>query len=247
MDHLWDEFSKSLEEAVPRRESLRRLGALVAGAVLGPLGLGTAWAGTTDPCKAFCRCRGKRQAQCLAVCRSCNHNTDRIGGSCGRYVCCSIAACHGVCTNLTSDPNCGACGNNCGAFGQTCCAGLCADLARDVTNCGACGVVCASPPAGEVVSCVSGRCVYDCAPGAVNCNGKCAFVETDPNNCGACGNVCPANAPFCSGGTCSSCAPGLSLCSGVCTDLTFDNSNCGACGVVCPDFYSCQGTCQPIG
>src|SRR5260370_30042137 len=33
MDNLFDEFSKSLAESVPRRESLRRLGAVFAGAV----------------------------------------------------------------------------------------------------------------------------------------------------------------------------------------------------------------------
>jgi hypothetical protein len=42
MENLFDEFSKSLAESVPRRESLRRLGAVFAGAVLGPLGLQTA-------------------------------------------------------------------------------------------------------------------------------------------------------------------------------------------------------------
>jgi hypothetical protein len=42
MENLFDEFSKSLAESVPRRESLRRLGAVFAGAVLSPLGLGTA-------------------------------------------------------------------------------------------------------------------------------------------------------------------------------------------------------------
>jgi hypothetical protein len=39
MTHHWDEFSKSLADRfVPRRESLRLLGAAVAGALLGPLG-----------------------------------------------------------------------------------------------------------------------------------------------------------------------------------------------------------------
>jgi hypothetical protein len=57
MDNLFDEFSKSLAESVPRRESLRRLGAVFAGAVLSPLAVGTAWAGRRDPCKAFCKCR----------------------------------------------------------------------------------------------------------------------------------------------------------------------------------------------
>ena len=73
MDHLFDEFSKSLAESVPRRESLRRLGAVFAGAVLAPLGLGTAWASGTDPCKAFCKCSNRaQQSQCLTACRACN-------------------------------------------------------------------------------------------------------------------------------------------------------------------------------
>ena len=47
MNHPFDEFSKSLSEPVPRRESLRRLGAVFAGALLSPfaLGLGAAEAG----------------------------------------------------------------------------------------------------------------------------------------------------------------------------------------------------------
>ena len=85
MDNLFDEFSKSLAESVPRRESLRRLGAVFAGAVLSPLGVGTAWAGRRDPCIAFCKgCTTKQQSQCLAACRACNGNTGRIGGSCGK-------------------------------------------------------------------------------------------------------------------------------------------------------------------
>src|SRR5262249_35942760 len=218
MDHLFDEFSKSLSESLPRRESLRRLGAVFAGAILSPLGMETAWAKGPDPCKAFCKCRNKaQQSQCLTACQKCNGNTSRIGGSCGSYTCCSIASCKGVCSNLKSDPNCGACGNNCGASGETCCGDYCADLATDVFNCGRCGTVCAAPPPGEVVDCVSGTCLYDCAPGALDCNGTCTFVDNDPDNCGACGNVCPAEAPYCSAGTCSDCAPGLTFC-GVCTD-----------------------------
>src|SRR5687768_13401007 len=113
MEHLFDEFSKSLAESVPRRESLRRLGAVFAGAVLAPLGMGTAWAAGQSPCKTFCnRCPKQKQAQCLAACQACNGNTNRLGGSCGNYVCCSTASCNGTCSNLLSDPNCGACGNN---------------------------------------------------------------------------------------------------------------------------------------
>lgn len=249
MDQLWDEFSKSLDASVPRRESLRRLGALVAGAVLGPLGLGTAWAGTTDPCKAFCKCgTAKQQSQCLAVCRSCNYNTGRIGGSCGGYVCCSTAACRGVCSNLTSDPNCGACGNNCSAIGQTCCGGRCVDLAGDVFNCGGCGAVCAAPPANQVVNCVSGRCVYTCAPGTVNCNGTCTSVGSDPNNCGACGNVCGGATPYCSGGQCTDCpVPSSAICYGACIDVMWDGNNCGGCDYRCSPLEHCSwGVCEGI-
>jgi hypothetical protein len=50
MTHRWDEFSKSLaEESLPRRESLRRLGLALAGAMLSPLELETAWAKGPNP------------------------------------------------------------------------------------------------------------------------------------------------------------------------------------------------------
>ena len=241
MENLFDEFSKSLEKSVPRRESLRRLGAVFAGAALSPLGLGTAYAGNTDPCLSFCKCGTKaQQSQCLTTCQACNHDTSRLGGSCGSYVCCSIASCHGVCSNLNSDPNCGACGHNCGAIGATCCGGHCADLAHDVYNCGRCGTVCAAPPPGEVVACISGTCVYGCAPGTVDCHGTCTHLGFDPGNCGACGNVCPAAAPFCTYGTCTA-----TYCNGA--DLNWDSSNCGGCGIVCPDQTACAfGVCEGL-
>src|SRR4030095_3855047 len=104
MTHHWDEFSKSLvEKSVPRRETLRLLGAALAGALLSPLGMGTAWAGGRDPCKTFCRCSGKsRQEACLAACRACNNDTSRLCGSCATGY---------VCADLASDvSNCGGCG-----------------------------------------------------------------------------------------------------------------------------------------
>src|SRR4029450_3382811 len=114
MERLYDEFSMSLAVSVPRRETLRRMGAVIAGLVLNPWGLGTAWAGSA-PCRAFCRCSNKaQQNQCLAACRACNTQTSRLAGSCGSYVCCSIASCGGVCSDLLSDPNCRGCGNNSG-------------------------------------------------------------------------------------------------------------------------------------
>ena len=65
MTNRWDDFSKLLaEELSTRRESLRLLGAALAGAVLSPLGPSIARAArksqAQDPCKAICRCRYRR-------------------------------------------------------------------------------------------------------------------------------------------------------------------------------------------
>jgi hypothetical protein len=240
MDHLFDEFSKSLAESVPRRESLRRLGAVFAGAIFGPLGLETAWARGPDPCTAFCKCRNAaQQANCLDVCKTCNSNTKRIVGSCGNYACCSIASCSGVCSDLKHDPNCGACGNNCSAIGETCCGDFCADLANDVFNCGGCGTACDAPLPAEDVACLSGACVYECAEGADDCNGTCTFLGSDPDNCGACGNVCGGPNPNCYGGVCGQCTPN-------CPEGWCGGDGCGGeCG--CPSGMYCEynGWCYP--
>jgi hypothetical protein len=220
MSHHWDEFSKSLAEPLPRRESLRRLGLVFAGAVLSPFGLESAWAAGRDPCKAFCRCSNKTQQNaCLAACRACHKDTSRLCGSCGTYVCC---------------------GN-----GQICCGDYCADLADDVNHCGACGFVCDSPGPYEYVACIDGECRYICGEGAVYCDGVCTFLGFDPINCGACGNVCPDWAPRCNQGTCNECYPGLTPCGDTCVSLLWDPSNCGACGNVCPSStpYCNQGSC----
>jgi Stigma-specific protein, Stig1 len=251
MDHF-DEFSKSLAEAVPRRESLRRLGAVFAGALLGPFVAGTAWAGPRAVCKAFCNCGTRRQrSQCLDACLACNADTSRLGGTCGSYTCCAVTACNGVCSNLNADPNCGACGNDCGALGETCCGNYCADLDNDVANCGACGAQCAAPAPGESVTCVFGSCVYGCAEGAVECNGTCTDVNSDPANCGACGSICPESAPVCLNGKCSeeqSCIFPFVNCGGICVDPTSDRFNCGGCGVQCAADEACiSGFCESGG
>ena len=254
MERFYDEFSKSLAASVPRRESLRRMGAVFAGAVFSQLGLGAAWGKGPDPCKAFCnRCSNKtQQNQCLTACQACSGNTSRLAGTCGNYVCCSTASCGGVCSDLRSDPNCGACGHDCRDIGETCCGNYCADLANDDQNCGRCGSVCDAPGPYETIACVQGACRYQCIPGTVRCNGTCSRVESDPNNCGACGNVCPASAPYCDQGVCmvNDCPAGATKCSGVCTDLLWDPLNCGACGWTCGDqeaciFGTCEAGCNP--
>jgi hypothetical protein len=228
--HPWDELSKSLaEQAVPRRETLRRIGVVLGGALLGPFGLGTAWAGRPDPCKSFCRCSKKaQQNQCLAACKACKGNTSRLCGRCGSYACC--------------------------ASGLTCCGGACVDLFDDFNHCGACAAPCDYPAPYEEGACVWGECVYWCVEGALDCNGRCVPVQSDPRNCGACGHVCPPSAPYCIQGTCrgntTGCPGGQTYCSGACYDLYNDSNNCGtSCEnrVACGIYMTCTGgVCVPV-
>src|SRR5262245_15149892 len=140
---LFDELSKSLAESVPRRESLRRLGAVFAGAVLTPLALGTAWAGRNqrrvpDPCTTFCnqRCPKSRRPNCLVWCRACNNDPSRLCGDCWS-------------------------GLRCCGTGETCCHNhTCHDLENDFVHCSACGNSCAAPGPYEVGACIDGRCEY---------------------------------------------------------------------------------------
>jgi hypothetical protein len=172
MTHPFDELSKSLaEESIPRRESLRRLGAALAGALLGSLGLRTARAGPPDPCKALCnQCPRSQRTECLADCRACRQLGGRLCGSCSGYDCCGDGeAC---------------CGDHCCGVGQDCCGDYCADLDNDVDNCGACGDACDDPGRDGYAVCDSGTCRYFfCPPGTdYNWNNR---------NCGRCGYACP--------------------------------------------------------
>lgn len=248
MSNQWDEFSKSLaEKSVPRRESLRLLGATLAGAVLSPFGLGGAFAGQSDPCKTYCKCRNKsQQSQCLAECRECNSDPRFLCGSCsGGY----------VCADLTSDPwNCGACGFACAAPGPyecgacingrceyACvegaerCNGICTFLSLDPNNCGACGNVCDGPNP----SCYGGVCGH-CTPycperwcGGNGCGGEC---------------VCPSGTYCEYNGYCYDiCSPGLTWCDPGCVDLSSDPFNCGSCYHQCaPSEFCAGGICQGL-
>jgi hypothetical protein len=226
MERFYDEVSKSLAGSVSRRESLRRMGAALAGVALGQFGLGTAWAAGATTCKTFCnRCRTTKQRnQCLAACRACRNNVSRLCGSCGAYACCGA--------------------------GTSCCGAYCADLGYDFDNCGGCGAACDDPGPWEYGACVEGSCVYDCVDGAADCgDGMCTWLGDDPDNCGACGNVCGGSAPYCIQGVCTGAGPcfgGQVLCDGVCREIQLDPSNCGACGVECGPGENCAGgLCQP--
>jgi Stigma-specific protein, Stig1 len=179
MTQQWDEFSMMLAVSVSRRESLRTIGLVIAGATLSTLGLNTAWAARPDRCTAFCRsCPNKtKRNQCLEACRACNGNTSRLCGSCGAYVCCPA--------------------------GFACCNGICTDLNSDAKNCSACGNVC---PADHV--CQSGSCVLCSGYGAGICSGVCMNLLSDNANCGSCGHQCAPDELCTFGvctGTCSGC------------------------------------------
>lgn len=271
MSDQWDEFTKSVAEAVPRRQILGSLGAVVAAALLSPFGLEAAKVRrlASDPCKTFCKCRNKsQQKKCLEACNACNKNTSLVCGGCGTYVCCATenACCNGVCTDVTNDfYNCGGCGNACRqpgeyeyaacvggnceywcAAGAVYCDGYCTPIDRDYDNCGACGNVCS----GSTPYCVNGICT-ECLPGYKNCDSTCTDVLSDNDNCGACGNVCGGSTPYCHQGYCTDCEWGA-ICNGSCTDIMWDSGNCGACGNVCPDgtacsFGICYGICYDCG
>jgi hypothetical protein len=258
MSEHWDEFSKSLSEPVPRRESLRRLGAVFAGAVLSPLVLATAFgAKRRDPCIDFCKCRNKsQQSQCLAECRACNSDPRFLCGNCsGGY----------FCTDFANDPwNCGGCFNECGGAGPyefpVCnnglceyrcesgavrCNGTCTHIDWDQSNCGACGYDCGEAGPNEHFWCENGQCQSVCYEGADRCDGTCVFLDWDVENCGACGNVCNGSTPYCANGVCSACLPGLTPCGGSCVNMAYDSNNCGACGNVCGEStpYCSAGQC----
>ena len=215
MSHHWDDFSKSLaEDAVPRRQSLRLLGAAIAGAVLSPWGFTTAWAAGSDPCKAFCRCSNRKQQNaCLAACRSCNSDISYLCGSCaGGY----------ACTDLGNDvTNCGVCNFACeppgprergACVGGECvyscvngaiyCDEVCTGVLSDPKNCGACGNACGD----AAPYCEQGVCtdVAPCQGGQARCNGACRDLYNDPNFCGtSCDTAVVCGVfEFCTGGAC---------------------------------------------
>ena len=243
MTHQIDEFSKSLaDESIPRRDTFRLLGTAVAGALLGPLGMKSAFGGGADPCKAYCnQCSGRQRNQCLAACRECSGNTNRLCGACGSFVCCPPPGQYetGACVDRQ-------CSYRCVDGAADCGSGDCTPLWNDPNNCGACGNAC--PQSAPI--CNQGVCGQNpCSPSYLTrCNGVCVNLNTDMNNCGACGNACPQTAPVCNGnGVCfdPGCAPGLTWCQLQCVDLNWDNNNCGACNHQCDGGTSCiWGRCE---
>ncbi len=173
-----------------------------------------------------------------ASCSIPNANGVCSNGSCllascqGGFANCNGAVGDGCEASLSSNFNCGACGNTCianqttptntcsnGACQPTCavgfsnCNGNPGDGCETPTgannlNCGACGNVCSTGVGTVANSCGGGQCVPICSPGFLNCNGNGAdgcetSINANPNHCGACGNVCAAG-QSCVAGACTS-------------------------------------------
>ena len=184
MTHHIDEFSKSLaDESVPRRDTFRLLGAAVAGALLGPLGMKSAFGGGPDPCRNFCQqCPKSQRQRCLAACQACVQTSGRVCGTCSGFDCCHNAAT--CCVNTCCGDSQTCCGNTCCGDSQTCCGNYCADLRYDANNCGACGNRCPPYPGIDGFAiCNAGACGYYLCPPGIDYN-------WDNYNCGRCQRAC---------------------------------------------------------
>jgi hypothetical protein len=149
---------------------------------------------------------------------------------------CSGGAADGCETSLSTNQDCGSCGNACGPTescqqgsctdqctgGLTNCGGSCVDISSDLQNCGGCGTVCAvanGTPGRQNGTCV----IAACNPGFADCAGGypdgCETSLSTTQNCGSCGNTC-AVGETCVGGQCSS----------TCADADSDGHADLACG-----------------
>jgi hypothetical protein len=121
------------------------------------------------------------------------------------------------------------------------------------------------------VHCVSGACLFECAPGFADCNedlsdGCEADLESDAMNCGLCGMSCTGSSALprvraaCVAGECSlGCDSGWADCNhdivsgtgdGCEVDPLTDARHCGTCGNVCTAACTagaCAGATNPCG
>ena len=243
----FDDLAKGLATGtLSRGRALRMLGAALMGGALASIP-GVAWAAKPGGCASGVTCKGK----CCPVGATCGTGK---GGGCacptGQMVC------GGQCVSLTTNQNCGSCGNACqegktcqGGVcacpqGQTECGGVCRDLATDVLNCGLCGSAC-----GTGQSCVGGQCA--CPSGQELCGGQCVHnlcTEEQPLNPTTCRCECPTETTLCYlSNTCvqSNCPEGQVFNPYTCTcenGVCVDGTNIG-----CPSGQGCCRNSTPEG
>jgi hypothetical protein len=140
---------------------------------------------------------------CVPSCSGKSCGDDGCGGSCG--TCSSGGCCSGVCTDLTTTSNCGACGKTCQAS-QGCLNGKCTTKCTP-TTCAAQGDPCGSIPNGcggtlECASCDDGNeCTTDVCNAGTCENNPVADDTTCDNGAGTCQNGDCVTPCIASGGT----------------------------------------------
>ena len=131
-DQRFDELTKALGAAATRRQAIKRVGGVLAGAFAGAIGLG----------------RADTQAQGGPGGSKCSNQ----GQSCRAQKCCQGLECIG-------DLSAGGTNKFCCPSGTRPCNGVCLNLTGDVNNCGSCGNVCpGSTDPCKVAACVNGSC-----------------------------------------------------------------------------------------
>ena len=210
---------------------------------------GVAWAAKPGGCASGVTCKGK----CCAVGATCGKGA---GGVCACPA--GQTVCGGQCVSLTTNQNCGSCGNACSGGktcqsgvcacpqGQTECGGVCRDLTTDVLNCGLCGNACA-----QGASCVGGRCA--CPSGQEQCAGTNACVRGCSATSGeifkptTCRCECPSGTTLCPGNnTCvQNCPSGKTL---NVTTCQCENEVCQPGTTIgCPPGQACCDNATPEG
>ena len=232
--HSFDQLARELADGtLSRRRALRMMGAALVGGVLASVP-GVAWAAKPAPCPPGVQKCGKAccpdatficaQGKC-----ACPTGTTRIGNTCcqNAQVCGSNCGCqtgegccNGVCTDLSTTINCGACGNAC-TTGQSCENQTC------VTNC---------PPGQEVCN---GACVPTCDPGLVR-DQLCDCVCSDPQNQVRHCFVEDPSHPEQQTCVCCSISAGDNFC---CSPNVFGGNSCRCCPS--PTFCCPGGSCCP--
>jgi hypothetical protein len=159
-----DEFSKDLAKGTTRREALRRIGAVIAGAMLAATGLDRATAAPSR-CAVFCSNRfppGPARASCMQVCRQCNAQVSRVCFSATGAICCpeGSSCCRDYQTGEAF----------CCPSGQQCCQDY---QTGEAFSCE--GSCCQDYQTGGTICCPSGQqCCQDYQTGEASCAETCA-------------------------------------------------------------------------
>ena len=188
--------------------------------------------------------------------RGCNAAADCPASGPGQVPACCDHRCADV---LSSNDDCGACGNRCEG-NDSCCEGVCVDLTRSADHCGGCGRSCYLPNV-TGVRCTSSQCGNQgCQQYFGNCDGDLQSNGCEENHsfsrlhCGGCGNACAglAHRPgVCVLLSCTTgpCEEGWGDCDGQwqngCERPLNTPGDCGGCDLPCAANQTCSsGTCR---